>query len=123
MPDRCRQCRRKLSESKLASDIDATGLCPRCSIEERTKRHVVANIGEPDPEALEFINSVWHLIPDDAEFRRYEKPPIRLKQLIREESEAIRKQAPFRASMIAAVERATGLRRPALVTADSARNT
>lgn len=68
-------------------------------------------IGPPDPGALEFINSVWHRIPDDAVFIRYGLPPIRLRKLIKEEREGIRKQVRFRNNVVAAVEKVTGARR------------
>ncbi len=69
----------------------------------------IPEIGEPDPAALDYLNRAYRLIPDTAQFRRHGLPPAPLKRLVQDEAEAIRKQAPFRAAVIAAVAAATGI--------------
>jgi hypothetical protein len=68
----------------------------------------IAEIGPADPAALEWLNAAFARIPDDAMLKRFGAPAVPLKPFIRREAEAIRKQAPFRAVIIAAVEKATG---------------
>jgi hypothetical protein len=108
---RCRQCNRQLEEGEVVYDLEDKRLCRSCILEERQKSYPLAKIGEADPAALEWINSVWHLIPDDTELARYGKPPIRLKVWIRDNADAIRIQKPLRDRALEEVEKATGVRR------------
>lgn len=68
-------------------------------------------IGPPDPAALEYIKRVWPKIPPYVPFYQYGAAPVNLKDLIRHEADAIKKQAPFREKIVAAVEKATGISR------------
>jgi hypothetical protein len=67
-------------------------------------------IGAADEGALAWINSVLGEIPDEYRVHRQKMNPVRLRELIRDEADAIEAQAPFRAFVVGHVELATGQR-------------
>jgi len=100
----CRRCGGRLDRDAA---FNGREVCTPCGV--AAKQAFLPAIGEPDPAALRYIDQVWDQIPEHAEFRRHGQAPVLLRQLIWAEAEAIRKQAPFRAMVVAAVERETGV--------------
>lgn len=102
----CTNCGAKLDSDALMHERE---VCTPCGV--AGKGGYTPELGPPDPAALAYINRVWEQIPESAEFKRIGQAPVKLKALILAEREAIRKQERFRNTVVAAVERATGIRR------------